>query len=303
MSSFSSPYVSALQSFYNAMGLSYHNMGFNGESAQRLVNAAGSVIKEGSWVLDLATGTGNVAFVAASKVGSTGRVLGIDISDEFLRLASEAAKRLGVETSVDFLHRDVDQLAQLPEPYADRRCFDVVTAGSAIGMFPSPLAMLDVVATELLKTGGVFVADMPGTNVPAKVFLDVAVPRGFQAPLDPAWLSNPEKCFRKLFEKSTLDLKTVMTNKLSSEGKWDASTPEAVEKLWQSSVVESTWVSFGIEKLDPNVLAEMKKAWIEELDGYKGADGFIVAQRTQCLAMAMYQGESVATKHSIGRVN
>jgi hypothetical protein len=141
------------------------------------------------------------------------------------------------------------------------------------------------------------------SSLPAKVFLDVAVPRGFQAPLDPAWLSDPQKCFRKLFEKSMLELKTVMTNKLSSEGRWDASTPEAVEKLWQSSVVESTWVSFGIEKLDPNVLTEMKKAWIEELEGYKGANGFIVAQRTQCLAMAMCQGESVAATHSIDRAN
>ena len=287
MSTFSSPYVSALQTFYNAIGSTYPTMGFHSENAQRLVNAAGSAIKEGSWVLDLATGTGNVAFAAANKVGSTGRVLGIDISDEFLRLASEAAKHLGVESFVDFLHRDVDQLAQLPGPYDKGRCFDVVTAGSAIGMFPSPSALLDVVATELLKHGGLFVADVPGTNVPAKVFLDVAVPRGFRAPMDPAWFSDPEQCFRDLFGKSKLELKTVVTNKLPSEGKWDAGTPEAVEKLWQSTVVEGTWVSFGIEKLDPNVLAEIKKAWIEELEGYKGEDGFIVAQRTQCLAIAM----------------
>lgn len=303
MSSSSIPYISALQTFYNTIGSHYHTINFHAESAQRLIDAASPALKPGSWVLDLATGTGNVAFAAARKVGSTGRVLGIDISDEFLRLAADAAKQLGVEASVDFLHRDVGQLARLPEPYAKGRCFDVVTAGSAISLFPAPGAVLDVVATQLLKKGGVFVADVPGTNVPAKVFLDVAVPRGFQAPLDPGWLSDPEGCFRELFEKSVLELETVVMNELSSEGKWDASTHEAVEKLWQSSVVESTWVSFGIEELDSNVLAEIKKAWVEELEEYKGAGGFIVAQRTQCIAVAMCPGEHVATKDPIDCAN
>jgi len=292
MSLFSSPYVEALQSFYNAIGTRYNDLtgSFHGESAQRLVSAAGSAIKTGSWVLDLATGTGNVAFEAASKVGTTGRVLGIDISDEFLGLASRAANRLRVGEFVDFLQRDVGHLA-LPEPYAGKRCFDAVTCGSAIAMFPFPATVLAVAATELLKPGGVLVADMHGIHVPAKVFLDVAVPRGFQAPIDPVWLSDPEAGFRRIFEDSMFELKALTTINMCSEPKWDVSTTAATEKLWESIVVNSIWVSFGVDKLDPESIAGIKQAWIEKLEDYKGSDGFIVAEMKQYLAVAILKVE------------
>lgn len=292
MSSYSSPYIEALQGFYNAIGKRYNNLtgSFHVESAQKLVEAGGSAIKEGSWVLDLATGTGNVAFAAASKVGSTGRVLGIDISDEFLALASQIASQRGVGEFVDFLQRDVSHLA-LPEPYAGRRCFDAVTCGSAITMFPSPATVLSMAARELLKSGGVFVADTHGTHVPAKLFLDVAVPRGFQSPIDPVWFSDPEAAFRNIFEDSTLELKALTTSNLSSEARWDASTAEATEKLWENIVVESTWVSFGVDKLDPKSMEEIKQAWVEKLEDYKGPDGFIVAERKHCVAVAVLECE------------
>ena len=54
--------------------------------ARNLVDYAD--IKVGSRVLDIATGTGMVAFYAASKVGSHGSVLGIDISEGMIRVAT-----------------------------------------------------------------------------------------------------------------------------------------------------------------------------------------------------------------------
>jgi SAM-dependent methyltransferase len=294
MSTFTNPYISALQTFYNAIGTKYHSAGFHNESAQNLVAAAGPSIKQGSWVLDLATGTGNVAFAAASKVSETGRVLGIDISDEFIRLATEAAKQLKVDGFVEFLHRDVEDL-DLPERYGDGgRCFDVVACGSAIAMFPDPGKVLHVVATQLLKKGGVFVADVPMWNVPARIFLDVAVPRGFKAPIDPGWLSDPESCFRRLFEEEVWGLKTVTTNELGSEGRWDVGSSEKVEKLWEGLVTEQTWVSFGMEKLDAEVVDGIKKAFVEGIEECKGEDGCIVVQRKQCLAVAVCKEEHVA---------
>ncbi|KAF2464546.1 S-adenosyl-L-methionine-dependent methyltransferase [Lindgomyces ingoldianus] len=292
MSSFSSPYVEALRSFYNAIGKRYNGLtgSLHSESAQRLVTAAGSTIKAGSWVLDLATGTGNVAFAAASRVGRTGRVLGIDISDDFLELASQEAKRLGVGEFVDFLQQNVSDLS-LPEPYAGRRCFDVVTCGSAIAMIPSPEMVLAMAATELLKPGGIFVADMHGTHVPAKIFLDVAVPLGFESPIDPVWLSDPQAGFHKIFKDSIFELKALTASNVSLEAKWDASTAEATEKLWESIIVDSTWISFGVDKLDSKVIAEIKQAWAKKLSDYKGPDGVIVAEMKQYLAVAISKSE------------
>lgn len=291
MSSLSSPYVEALKSFYNTVGKNYnkYTAHAHGVNALRLVDAAGSAIKEGSWVLDLATGTGKVAFAAASKVGNTGRILGIDISDEFLGLASQEAKQLGIDDFVEFLHQDVNHLA-LPAPYTGGQCFDAVTCGSAISMFSSPTVVLDVIASKLLKPGGTLVADIQGPHLPAKLFLDVAVPRGFDAPIDPMWLSDPEEMFRKIFVDSMLELKTVSKSDVT-EGKWDASTAEATEKLWKNVAIDSTWLAFGLDKLDPKAISEIKQAWTEKLTDYKDSDGFVIAETRQYLALATSKSE------------
>src|SRR5260370_1513169 len=46
-------------------------------------------LKAGETVLDLGSGTGKICFIAAQIVGPTGRVLGVDMTDEML----EAARR------------------------------------------------------------------------------------------------------------------------------------------------------------------------------------------------------------------
>lgn len=288
MSSFSTPYVSALQTFYNDLGEKYdkgaHSV--HGEGPRNLVDAAGQAIQESSWVLDLATGTGNVAFAAASKVGSTGRVLGIDISDKFLEHAQRKAEQLGMQKIVQFSQQDVADL-KLPEQYVGKR-FDAVTCGSAIAMFQDPQEVVRVAASKILKPGGTFVVDMHGTHVPAKAFLDVAVPRGFEAPFDPAWMDKMEECLRKLFEHSAFEVRNVSSNAIAAGTmRWDVSSAEAIEKLWDNVVRDSVWVSFGVEKLSAEVLADIKQAWVEKLTELKGPDGFIVAHMTQCILVAV----------------
>lgn len=85
--------VSALQAFYNNVGKSYNTMtkSVHAGGPERIVEAAGHAIRPGASVLDLATGTGKAALAAAAKVGETGRVVGIDISDEFIEIARKAS--------------------------------------------------------------------------------------------------------------------------------------------------------------------------------------------------------------------
>ncbi len=56
-------------------------------------------IREGDTVLDLGSGGGKVCYIAAQRVGERGRVIGVDINDDMLRLArkyqSEMAQKLG----------------------------------------------------------------------------------------------------------------------------------------------------------------------------------------------------------------
>src|SRR5687767_5931297 len=48
-------------------------------------------LKPGETVLDLGSGTGKICFIAAQVVGSTGCVIGVDMTDEMLAVARAAA--------------------------------------------------------------------------------------------------------------------------------------------------------------------------------------------------------------------
>jgi ubiquinone/menaquinone biosynthesis C-methylase UbiE len=60
-----------------------------------LIDAAG--IGQGGHVLDIATGSGEPALTIARTVGSTGRVVGTDVSEGMLEVARDIALREGVE--------------------------------------------------------------------------------------------------------------------------------------------------------------------------------------------------------------
>ena len=75
-------------------------------------------LKPGESVLDIGCGTGTLAIAAKQRVGSTGRVYGVDASPEMLSRAGNKAKKAGVE--VMFKNGVVEGL-----PFPDGH-FDVV---------------------------------------------------------------------------------------------------------------------------------------------------------------------------------
>ena len=62
-------------------------------------------LREGETVLDLGSGTGKICFIAAQVVGPTGKVIGIDMTDEMLAVARTnapiVAERIGY-SNVEF---------------------------------------------------------------------------------------------------------------------------------------------------------------------------------------------------------
>ncbi|HYC58763.1 MAG TPA: methyltransferase domain-containing protein [Thermoanaerobaculia bacterium] len=68
---------------------------FFGELTAELFRKAG--LRPGMRVLDVGSGVGDVAFLAASLVGPTGSVLGIDRSEEAVNAARERAARAGAK--------------------------------------------------------------------------------------------------------------------------------------------------------------------------------------------------------------
>lgn len=73
-------------------------------------------IKLGYRVLDVGTGTGLAAFLAVSRVGESGSVVGIDIAEGMLSIAIEKSKRLGIG-NLSFRAMDASNLRSLSESF------------------------------------------------------------------------------------------------------------------------------------------------------------------------------------------
>ena len=68
-----------------------------------------ATLKEGEVVLDLGSGGGLDCFLAAPKVGPSGRVIGVDMTPEMVQRATEAAQQNGF-TNVEFRLGEIENL-------------------------------------------------------------------------------------------------------------------------------------------------------------------------------------------------
>ena len=96
---------------------------------ERLV--ARAALRPGDRILDAATGRGAVAFHAATAVGTTGRIVGIDIAEGMLQETSNALAS-GQWPMIELKHMDAQQL-DFPDGW-----FDGVLCGFALWFFPQP---------------------------------------------------------------------------------------------------------------------------------------------------------------------
>src|SRR4051794_2588466 len=103
-------------------------------------------LREGETVVDLGSGGGLDVFLAARKVGPTGRAIGIDMTPEMLELARRNAEKSGL-TNVEFHLATIDKLP-LPDVSAD-----CVISNCVINLAPDKAAVFREVA-RVLKPGG-----------------------------------------------------------------------------------------------------------------------------------------------------
>lgn len=86
-------------------------------------------IKAGDTVLDLGSGAGNDCFVARALVGETGKVTGLDFTDEMLEKANRNKQKLGYG-NVEFVKGDIEDM---PLP---ANTFDVVLSNCVLNLVP-----------------------------------------------------------------------------------------------------------------------------------------------------------------------
>jgi SAM-dependent methyltransferase len=107
----------------------------------------------GETVLDLGSGPGLDAFLAAKQVGTTGRVIGVDMTPEMLERARASAAKAGI-ANVEFRQ---GRLESLP---VENATVDAVTSNCVINLVPDKAAVFAEIARVLKPGGRVVVSDI-----------------------------------------------------------------------------------------------------------------------------------------------
>ncbi len=105
-------------------------------------------LHEGETVLDLGSGGGIYVLLSARRVGPTGRVYGLDMTDEMLALARENQRKAGA-TNVEFLKGEIENIP-LPD-----NSVDVIISNCVINLSADKGRVLRE-AFRVLKPGGRF---------------------------------------------------------------------------------------------------------------------------------------------------
>jgi SAM-dependent methyltransferase len=223
-------------------------------ASEALVHALGPL--DGVELLDVATGTGNLALLAAQA--GAGHVVGVDLTPELLAVARERADEAGLD-QVEFVEGDAEAL----EFEEDR--FDVVTSTFGVIFAPRPPVAAGELARVLTPGGRLGLTTWPTDSVPGQMAALVGrrMPQGDGSRLVPPLWATPEG-LHDLFAQRGIDL-SIQRHTLY----WRSSDPE-------------TMAAFAVDKV-----AGMRSA-----RRVLGDDG-IAAVRTDLAALYAERGTQV----------
>lgn len=110
-------------------------------------------IKKGHHVLDLGSGAGNDCFVARAIVGETGKVAGLDFTNEMISKANENNKKLGY-ANVEFVRGDIEDMPLKNDS------FDVVISNCVLNLVPNKQKAFGEIFRVLKEKGHFCISDI-----------------------------------------------------------------------------------------------------------------------------------------------
>lgn len=202
-------------------------------------------LRKGETVLDLGSGAGIDCFLAANKVGKTGKVIGIDMTPEMIARARENAKK-GDYSNVEFRPGEIENLP------VDSESVDVVISNCVINLVPDKKKAFKEAFRVLRPGGRLMVSDIVlSKELPKSIKESVSA---YTACISGALLRDEYlDCIRSAgFEKVTVVSETRYPVGIASSDicgcgcSWDIDV--SIEDL---DAVENSVLSIGVSALKP----------------------------------------------------
>ncbi len=229
----------------------YDNGRFYKAIANRLIEFAN--LQNGQKILDIATGTGIVALDAAEKVGSQGKVIGVDISTGMLNNAKQKLAETNLQ-NVEFIEANAETL-----DFSDNS-FDAVLCSLAV------CYLTDIPAAlrkwhRLIKKDGFVAFNVWEENAfpPSVLFKEIARKYGINVPNPNAPMGTIEKCDRLLEEIGFQNIQ-IETQQFG----WYFQVDESIaEDIWQMNA--NNVFGYQVFQLSADKLEQCKAEYIKEM--------------------------------------
>ncbi|KAK5711914.1 hypothetical protein LTR15_012260 [Elasticomyces elasticus] len=267
------------QALYDPRAASYDDS-WHPRFARHMVELAN--LKAGEHVLDLACGTGLVAYPASAAVRPGGSVTGIDISGDML--AQAEGKRVANELSaVRFYQHSITDLDGLPELEGEQ--FDAIICASALVLLQDPSNAIRQ-WTGFLKPCGRLIVDVtdPASQISLITFERVGRALGRHLPFYRVPFQKPED-LRALMEQAGLrDIEVILLSQMDIEGAdaLDAYRSERprIEKTYSIADADRLfdkhidhWAASALA--GPDIRNEARRLFREQWTKLANADGLI----------------------------
>jgi MoaA/NifB/PqqE/SkfB family radical SAM enzyme/SAM-dependent methyltransferase len=114
-------------------------------------------IRPGEVVVDLGSGAGIDVFIAARRVGPTGRVIGVDMTGRMLAVARESQPKVASALGYDVVEFRHGFLEQIP---VESKSVDLVTSNCVINLSPDKPRVFEEIWRVLRDHGRILVSDI-----------------------------------------------------------------------------------------------------------------------------------------------